>query len=261
MTKQATTLVTFLLDRSGSMGAGKHSTIEAYNAYIDTLKADKGDGFVCEFTFLQFDSQSLDKIYLCEPIKNVVHLTDASYQPRGGTPLIDSCMKTIMALEDSLSKRDDKPKIVVCFQTDGEENASRQFTSQQLKVKIEELTAKGWQFNFMGAGIDGYGVAASYGIGASSTMSYDRTNTGNVKAAFAATASNARGFGTGALRSTMFSGAQRTSSGDHFASADLMKDAGAVDLTPRTASAPLDVDLTKTISNVQAKSSDLNLSR
>ena len=48
----ATTLVTFLLDRTGSMQSIKDDTIGAFNAYLETLKK-KGGGI--EFSFLQFD--------------------------------------------------------------------------------------------------------------------------------------------------------------------------------------------------------------
>ena len=61
-------LVTFLLDRTGSMASCKDATIEAFNAYLGTLKADPKGVF---FTFLQFDSVSLDKIHVADPVKDV----------------------------------------------------------------------------------------------------------------------------------------------------------------------------------------------
>jgi hypothetical protein len=48
------TIVSFLLDRTGSMEAIKDETIGGFNAYLDALEAEAGDLVV--FTLLQFDS-------------------------------------------------------------------------------------------------------------------------------------------------------------------------------------------------------------
>lgn len=212
--KTAPTLVTFLLDRSGSMGTDKPTTIEAFNAYLQTLK--DGDANDVLFSFLQFDTESLDKVCIAEPVKNVANLTNATYQPRGGTPLIDACVKTINAVEESLTKRDDKPKVVICFQTDGEENSSRQHTWEGLNALIAKKTAEGWQFNFMGAGINAYTQATRMGIQAESTTGYDRTNLHATKSAFASTAHNTMAFARGAAHNTSYLSSQRASFGDKF---------------------------------------------
>lgn len=208
------TLVTFLLDRSGSMDAIKAATIEAFNAYLDTLKAG-GDGI--EFSFLQFDTQSLDKICVNEPVTKVQGLTPLTYQPRGGTPLIDAAYKTIKAVESALPSRKDKPKIVVCIQTDGEENQSTEHTWESLSALVKAKIADGWQFNFMGAGIDAYAQGAKMGIAAMSTMSYDPSKVQTTLAAFAASAHNTMSYASGDAANTDYSFVQRGASGDAFA--------------------------------------------
>jgi hypothetical protein len=55
MSHRQTTLVTFLLDRSGSMG---QKTIGGFNVYLETLQ---NDGEATKFTLLQFDSGGIDK--------------------------------------------------------------------------------------------------------------------------------------------------------------------------------------------------------
>lgn len=223
--KNGTTLVTFLLDRSGSMGACKPATIEAFNAYLDGLKnGDASDGIL--FSFLQFDSMSLDKLYVAEPVAKVDNLTTATFVPRGGTPLIDACVKTIRAVEGALTKRDDNPKVVVCFQTDGEENESRQHSWEELNALIKEKTEAGWQFNFMGAGINAYDHAQKMGVGAAQTMSYDHTNLGATRAAFTASSANTMAFASGDSADTSYTMAQRHSAGDAYAA--------GLDLTPPT---------------------------
>lgn len=215
------TLVTFLLDRTGSMMSCRDATIEAFNAYLGGLQEEKSDGLKVEFTFLQFDSVSLDKICIAEPVRSVKMLTTSTFEPRASTPLIDSCVKTIKAVEESLTKRDDKPKIVICFQTDGHENCSTQYGWAELNQLIKEKIALGWQFNFMGAGIDAYDHAQKMGIMAESALSYDHLDKRATQSAFAASACNTRTFGIGASANTSYSASQRMSAGDNFAPSDL----------------------------------------
>ncbi len=101
MQHQATrTLVTFLLDRTGSMEAIRDDTIGGFNAYLDGLK---GNGSAdIDFTLVQFDSVSIDKIHVAVPVAAIPKLTRDTYQPRASTPLIDAAVKTINAVEASL---------------------------------------------------------------------------------------------------------------------------------------------------------------
>ena len=207
------TIVTFLLDRTGSMQSCKAATIEAFNAYLDTLKRNS-EGI--EFSFLQFDSQSLDKICIAESPGKVAFLTDATYQPRASTPLIDASYKTIKAVETALEKRDDAPKIVICIQTDGYENASTEHTMPELNLLIKKKTAEGWQFVFMGAGIDAYAQGRHMGVPPASTVSYDHASAPRTRAAFKASAENTVGYARSAMPSPAFSDRQRKDSGDSF---------------------------------------------
>ena len=57
--------VAFCLDRSGSMGAVRDETIEAFNAYRDTLEKEaRTDGTEVLFSMVQFDSTGIDKLYV-----------------------------------------------------------------------------------------------------------------------------------------------------------------------------------------------------
>lgn len=214
-----TTLVTFLLDRSGSMGACCDSTIEAFNGYIAELR---NAATPILFTFLQFDNNhagcQIEKVCFEQAPKGVSDLTPASYVPRGGTPLIEAATKTIQALEAAVNGKTEKPKVVVCIQTDGQENQSgREYSWASLKALIEAKTKEGWQFNFMGAGIDAYDQGQKMGIAAMGTMSYDQTDRRATRAAFAASANNTAMWASGARADTTYTMAQRSASGDRFA--------------------------------------------
>lgn len=211
---QEKTLVTFLLDRTGSMESIKDDTIGAFNAYLDTLKDTSlgGDVDAIKFTLVQFDSQSLDKVCVAIPVKQAKPLTKDTFKPRAATPLIDAAYKTIKAVESQAAAKD--AKIVICIQTDGFENASTEHTWDELNALIKEKTALGWQFNFMGASIDAYQQATAMGIGACSTMSYDSSQTGTTQAAFRASAANLRSFAAGQSANTSYSTSQKSASGD-----------------------------------------------
>jgi len=154
------TIVSFLLDRTGSMADIKDGTIGGFNAYLDALERDAGD--LVQFTLLQFDSQSIDTLCMGAKPSEVERLTPETYQPRAYTPLIDACFKTIKVTEEIVARRRDKPRVIVAFQTDGEENASREHTLDELRELIERRKAEGWQFIFLGVDIDAYAAAPAW---------------------------------------------------------------------------------------------------
>ncbi len=205
------TVVTFLLDETGSMQSIKDDTIGGFNAYLETLK-DESAGPVF-FSLLKFDSNRVEKVCVGEPIQTVAPLTDDTYRPGAMTPLIDACVKAIQATEKAVAERSDAPNIIVVFQTDGQENASTEYRREDLARLVKAKTAEGWQFAFLGAGIDAYAEAGAMGIAAASTMSYGR---GNSKAAFAAMGANTRAYRTGAAPSMGFSLAQKADAGDAY---------------------------------------------
>ncbi|MGH6865809.1 MAG: hypothetical protein ACREDO_06515 [Methyloceanibacter sp.] len=206
------TLVTFLLDRTGSMEPIRDETIGAFNTYLDGLKRDDAP---IDFTFLQFDSMSIDKICVAAPVVDVPRLTRDTYQPRASTPLIDAAYKTVKAVEDSMatSPRD---KVVICFQTDGEENSSIEHSWNELNALIKEKAKLGWQFNFMGVGIDAYNQGARMGVAPTATVAYDPSDRQATVAAFLASADNARRYARAEANDTDYTPAQRSASRDMF---------------------------------------------
>lgn len=207
-----TSRITFLLDRSGSMSSCKAATIEAFNAYLTTLQGDE-DAAAIAFSFLQFDTHGIDKVHVNVPVADAVPLNNATYQPRAGTPLVDAAFKTIKAVE-KVAKPDEK--IVICIQTDGQENESREHTFEELSGLIAEKTELGWEFNFMGAGINAYQQGARMGIRAASTVSYDHMDIGATREAFTASATNAANFSAGRSLDATYSMAQRAAAKDRF---------------------------------------------
>lgn len=205
------TLVTFLLDRTGSMASIKADTIGGFNAYLEGLQQATTPIL---FTFLQFDSRSLDKICVKVPVAQVKPLTDATFIPRDMTNLIDSAYETIKAVEASEESK--THKIIICIQTDGEENSSRKHNWEELNSLIKEKQEAGWQFNFMGAGIDAYKQASRMGISTANTMSYNSSDKAATFSAYTARASSHASFAMGRSTDTTISLNEKMAAGDKF---------------------------------------------
>jgi hypothetical protein len=203
------TLVTFLLDETGSMEPIKDDTIGGFNSYLGALKAEPGA--LIDFTLIKFDSRAITKVCVAAPVDQVADLTTATYTPGAATPLIDAAYKTIKAVEASLNGK--QPKIVVCIQTDGHENASTEHTWDELNALIKEKTAAGWQFNFLGTGIDAYDTGARMGVAAMNTMSTGRSSQ-HVRASYAAMADSTRNFAAGRADTVGLAHSARAASGD-----------------------------------------------
>jgi uncharacterized protein YegL len=211
------TIVTCLLDRSGSMETIKNDTIGSFNEYVDTLRRSEAAESI-EFTLVMFDTRSMDTICVREPVANAPLLNTANFVPRGRTPLIEATFKTIKAVEKSLDDDGSDTKVVVSILTDGEENSSKpDFTWDSLKALVTEKAKVGWQFDFLGAGIDAYQQSARMGISAASTMSYNHRSKRASAEAFRARASNTAMFAAGRATSTAYTAKQKTLSGDRFA--------------------------------------------
>ena len=207
------TLVTFLLDETGSMQSIKDDTIGGFNSYLGTLKGADGEIL---FTLLKFDSNRVEKVCVGRPLAEVAELTDATYQPGASTPLYDAAVKAIKATEEVAAK-DPAAKVIVVIQTDGHENASLVYKQADLAALVKEKTAAGWQFVFLGAGIDAYATGSALGLQGSNTMSYARGS--SVQAFAGLAASNARYAATGDAASLRFTAAEKAAAGDGTAAA------------------------------------------
>jgi hypothetical protein len=158
---------------------------------------------------------SIDKVCVAEPVTKVAKLTRETYQPRASTPLIDAAYKTIEAVEASLVTHPAE-RIVICIQTDGHENASIEHSWNELNALVKEKAAKGWQFNFMGVGIDAYDQGARMGIAPAATVAYDHRDPAATRAVFAASADNAREYALGERPNSVFCETQKRAAGDVF---------------------------------------------
>ena len=171
MKKNLTELV-FILDRSGSMSGLEKDTIGGFNAMIEKQKKEPGEAYVSTILFDNVSEVLHDRVKLPE----VPKMTDRDYTVRGCTALIDAIGGAIHHIANihKYARPEDVPeKTLFVITTDGMENASRRYTSEQVKKMIEKEKSKyGWEFLFIGANIDAVETGARYGIGRDRVANY-----------------------------------------------------------------------------------------
>lgn len=174
------THICMILDRTGSMESIKQDTIGGFNSYI---AAQKSLPTPATFTLVQFDSQDpFEVIQKFTDIQIVPDLTGQTYMPRASTPLYDAVGRGINDLKASLGTLPEalRPKkIVMVIVTDGQENASREFTGAQVRKMIAEAKEAGWQFVFLSADESAISDSSSLNIDASNAAFFRKNTAGS----------------------------------------------------------------------------------
>ena len=171
MKNNATELV-FILDRSGSMAGLEKDTIGGFNAMLKKQKEVEGE---CRITTVLFDNQ-INILHDRLDIQAIGSLTEKDYQVGGSTALLDAIGSTINKIgnvQKHSSHEHRASKVLFVIITDGEENSSREFSSQRIKKMIEHQMKKyNWEFIFLGANIDAVETSKMYGIRPDRTQNY-----------------------------------------------------------------------------------------
>ena len=153
----------FILDRSGSMSGLEDDTIGGFNSFIDTQRqSDKN----CLVSTVLFNNQS-KVIYDRVALDKIRKMERSDYIPGGTTALIDAMGDAIKHIKNvhKYIREEDVPKhTIFVIITDGQENDSHKYSSDEVKKMISQQKEKGWEFLFLGANIDAVETAKSYGI-------------------------------------------------------------------------------------------------
>lgn len=166
------TEIAYILDRSGSMQPMQEPAVAAFNDFIKSQLDVPGDA---RLTLIQFDD-AYEVHVSAKPIQDVPQLTAATYTPRGSTALLDAIGRTIKETDRRISALPDaeKPgKVIFAIFTDGEENASTEYSAKHISDLIRLYRdTKGWDFIFLAANQDA--------IASASAMHMDAHLSGNV---------------------------------------------------------------------------------
>lgn len=177
--------IAVLLDKSGSMAPITNDVIGGFNTFID---AQIDNGKDARMTIVQFDSQDPHDVMVWgAPLAEITHLDSQTYEPRGGTPLLDATGLLIgRILVDQAARIAtglDPEDIIFVTVTDGEENESNEFTLAMIRELIDQRSTDGWSFIYLSAGLDAYGDAQRLGIHPGDTQQW-KPNSKSARTAF-----------------------------------------------------------------------------
>jgi len=157
------TAIGVVVDESGSMDIRAEETRVTFNKYFDDIEESDPEALVTVATFSSYNPMGSNKRvrYLCKnkSVKDMPYLDEENYRPMGGTPLLDSVGEVVSTLS-----REDADRYLVVILTDGQENDSREYTYSGIQslIQTKQATDK-WTFVFLGAGVDAWNIAQSFG--------------------------------------------------------------------------------------------------
>ena len=175
-----TTELVFILDNSGSMAGMEKDTIGGFNAMIEKQREVVGEVYVSTVLFNNSSRVIHDRI----SIKRIEPMSEQQYRVGGGTALLDAIGGAIHHIGNvhKYARKEDVPaKTIFLITTDGMENASHQYSSEQVKKMIRRQEERyGWEFIFVAANIDAIKTAGSIGIRKERAAGYRQTRGGFV---------------------------------------------------------------------------------
>lgn len=175
--KNNITELVFILDKSGSMAGLEKDTIGGFNSMLEKQKREKGKCLVSTVLFSGESEVLHDRISIDE----IGKLTTEDYCVGGCTALIDAVAGAIKHTEKVhryIRKEDVPDNTLFVITTDGEENVSHRYSSDEVKSMIEEKKKLGWEFLFLGANIDAVETAKHYGISEDRAVNYRADSVG-----------------------------------------------------------------------------------
>ncbi len=177
MKKNLTEMV-FILDKSGSMAGLEEDTIGGFNSMIERQRNEPGEAYVSTVLFSNESSVLHDRA----DIRKVEPMTRQQYFVGGGTALIDAIGQAIHHIGNvhKYAREEDRPEhTIFVITTDGMENASYRYSSDEVKRMVERQKEKyGWEFLFLGANIDAVETAKHFGIGADRAVRFHNDRRG-----------------------------------------------------------------------------------
>ena len=172
MKNNTTTELVFILDQSGSMIGLESDTIGGFNSLIERQKKLEGK---CYVTTVLFNTK-IERIHDRAELAEIEPMTEREYVPCGCTALLDAMGNTIdhIAHIHKYARPEDVPDYTLfVIMTDGLENASHYYGSEEVKKMIEHEKEKyGWEFLFLAAHIDAVDTAGQVGISRERAVDY-----------------------------------------------------------------------------------------
>lgn len=178
--------IAFIVDESGSMGMGREATMRGMNEQIQMVRNKFKDSKIVEpiVTVVKFN-ETVTPLFVNKTLNELVEFTDETYRPNGGTAMYDAVGYVLNQLEAAQGINDEDTSVLVVVVSDGEENSSKEHSSQAIADRIKAFNeTKRWTVTYLGANQDLTVVQAKTNVYAGNTMSFSSANNGTYNAAF-----------------------------------------------------------------------------
>ncbi len=183
-----TTLLTLVIDRSGSMASIKEDMEGGIKTLIEEQAREDGE---CLVTLAQFD----DAYEVVADGVPAAEMVPYRLVPRSRTALLDAIGRTISMVHsriEDMSPPDRPTNVIFAVITDGLENASKEWTRLQVMDSVKARTAEGWHFTFLGADQDAVQEGRGLGVDSGASLTFDKSADGVTGAMRSASASYSR---------------------------------------------------------------------
>lgn len=160
------TIISAVIDRSGSMKAIWNKTVTGFSSFLKSQKEVDGHAL---YSLRVFDDQHT-LVYSFASREEACALPD-TIKPRRSTALNDAIGQEIDRIKCFQIEKPSYSNVVLLIMTDGKENSSKEYTSPEVKTLVRDCEEKGWQIIFMGANIDAFATGRTLGV--SNNIQYD----------------------------------------------------------------------------------------
>jgi len=135
-----------ILDQSGSMQDLKDVVITSFNEQVEMImKLQKKEPDVeIKITLCIFNDEVGFK-YIGQNVDYLQKLTSTDYQPNSCTALYDAMGITMLKIHEIMQPKD---QVFLAIFTDGLENASKNYTAKDIRLKLKMVEKEGWEIQF-----------------------------------------------------------------------------------------------------------------
>jgi len=177
------TIYHLIVDKSGSMSDCIDNTINGFNEQVKRVTQLEKEFPEQDITIglTTFNTEVGHHFFQGNPIE-VQKLSRQTYQPNGGTALLDAIGITVGRIENETDIRNTEngTTAVIVILTDGYENSSILYKLGDIRNLIGRLEATGnWTFSFIGATLDAVDVAEQMSIKRQNSYSFDKNQMKN----------------------------------------------------------------------------------